>query len=181
MFENIVLGRIYGHKREEIAGGWRKLHNTVFHKYIIHSILLWWQNMSVRSAVHVEYMGRWDTNSLEHSTSWEAISPLTSQDFPAFMISECSLTCSRGSHTLLCFVKIYFNIILCTHRSSKWPLSFRYFDQKVVCIFHTIHACCTPPQFHNFRCDVLNNMWRRVQSKMLDIIFSLAFLSLRSS
>jgi hypothetical protein len=27
MFENRVLWRIFGPKREEVAGGWRKLHN----------------------------------------------------------------------------------------------------------------------------------------------------------
>jgi hypothetical protein len=27
MFENRVLRRIFGPKRDEVAGGWRKLHN----------------------------------------------------------------------------------------------------------------------------------------------------------
>jgi hypothetical protein len=31
MFENRVLGRIFGPKREEVAGGWRKLHNEELH------------------------------------------------------------------------------------------------------------------------------------------------------
>jgi hypothetical protein len=29
--ENRVLRRIFGHKREEVAGGWRTLHNEEFH------------------------------------------------------------------------------------------------------------------------------------------------------
>jgi hypothetical protein len=27
VFENRVLGRIFGRKRDEVTGGWRKLHN----------------------------------------------------------------------------------------------------------------------------------------------------------
>jgi hypothetical protein len=30
-FENRVLRRIFGPKREEVAGGWRRLHNAEFH------------------------------------------------------------------------------------------------------------------------------------------------------
>jgi hypothetical protein len=30
VFENRVLRRIFGPKREEMAGGWRKLHNEEF-------------------------------------------------------------------------------------------------------------------------------------------------------
>jgi hypothetical protein len=29
--ENRVLRRIFGHKREEVAGGWRRLHNEELH------------------------------------------------------------------------------------------------------------------------------------------------------
>jgi hypothetical protein len=31
VFENRVLMKIFGHKREEVAGGWRKLHNVELH------------------------------------------------------------------------------------------------------------------------------------------------------
>jgi hypothetical protein len=31
MFENRVLKRIFGSKREEVAGGWRRLHNVELH------------------------------------------------------------------------------------------------------------------------------------------------------
>jgi hypothetical protein len=31
VFENRVLRRIYGPKREEIEGGWRRLHKEEFH------------------------------------------------------------------------------------------------------------------------------------------------------
>jgi hypothetical protein len=30
-YENRVLGRIFGPKRDEITGGWRKLHNEELH------------------------------------------------------------------------------------------------------------------------------------------------------
>jgi hypothetical protein len=31
VFENRVLRRIFGSKRDEVTGGWRKLHNEEFH------------------------------------------------------------------------------------------------------------------------------------------------------
>jgi hypothetical protein len=31
MFENRVLRRIFGPKREEVAGGWRRMHNEELH------------------------------------------------------------------------------------------------------------------------------------------------------
>jgi hypothetical protein len=31
VFENRMLRRIFGPKRDEVAGGWRKLHNDEFH------------------------------------------------------------------------------------------------------------------------------------------------------
>jgi hypothetical protein len=31
VFENRVLRRIFGQKRDEVTGGWRKLHNEEFH------------------------------------------------------------------------------------------------------------------------------------------------------
>jgi hypothetical protein len=33
VFENRVLRRIFGPKREEIIGGWRKLHNEELHNF----------------------------------------------------------------------------------------------------------------------------------------------------
>jgi hypothetical protein len=32
VIENRVLRRIFGSKREEVAGGWRRLHNEKLHK-----------------------------------------------------------------------------------------------------------------------------------------------------
>jgi hypothetical protein len=31
MFDNRVLRRLFGPKREEVAGGWRRLHNEELH------------------------------------------------------------------------------------------------------------------------------------------------------
>jgi len=31
VFENRLLWKIFGHKREEVAGGWRRLHNEELH------------------------------------------------------------------------------------------------------------------------------------------------------
>jgi hypothetical protein len=31
VFENMVVRRIFGLKREEVAGGWRRLHNEELH------------------------------------------------------------------------------------------------------------------------------------------------------
>jgi hypothetical protein len=31
VFEDMVLRRIFGPKRDEVTGGWRKLHNEKFH------------------------------------------------------------------------------------------------------------------------------------------------------
>jgi hypothetical protein len=39
LFGNRVLGKTFGPKREEVAGGWRRLHNEEFHKLNIHQIL----------------------------------------------------------------------------------------------------------------------------------------------
>jgi hypothetical protein len=35
MSENRVLRRIFGYKREEVAGGWRRLHNEELHNLYI--------------------------------------------------------------------------------------------------------------------------------------------------
>jgi hypothetical protein len=45
VFEKKVLGRIFGPKREEVAGGWRRLHNEELHNlygssYIVRMVKL---------------------------------------------------------------------------------------------------------------------------------------------
>jgi hypothetical protein len=41
MFENRVLRRIFGPKRDEVTGGWRRLHNEELHNlYFLPSIII---------------------------------------------------------------------------------------------------------------------------------------------
>jgi hypothetical protein len=40
VFENRVLRKIYGPKREEVAGGWRRLHNEEFHNFYASSNII---------------------------------------------------------------------------------------------------------------------------------------------
>jgi hypothetical protein len=37
-FENRVLRRIFGPKRDEVMGGWRKLHNEELHVLTFHQV-----------------------------------------------------------------------------------------------------------------------------------------------
>jgi hypothetical protein len=39
VFENMVLKRIYGPKREEVIGEWEKLHNEDLNNFTTHQIL----------------------------------------------------------------------------------------------------------------------------------------------
>jgi hypothetical protein len=39
VFENRVLRRIFGPKRGEVTGGWRKLHNEELHNFYPSSII----------------------------------------------------------------------------------------------------------------------------------------------
>jgi hypothetical protein len=38
VFENMVLRRTFGPKREEVAGGWRKLHNEELHNFYLRQV-----------------------------------------------------------------------------------------------------------------------------------------------
>jgi hypothetical protein len=40
VFENRVLRRIFGRKRDEVTCGWRKLHNEELHGLYLHPVLL---------------------------------------------------------------------------------------------------------------------------------------------
>jgi hypothetical protein len=54
MFENRVLRRIFGPKREEVAGGWRRLHNEELHNlYDSPSIIRLIKLRRIRWAGHV--------------------------------------------------------------------------------------------------------------------------------
>jgi hypothetical protein len=58
-FENIVLRRIFGLKRDEVTGGWRKLHNEELHNlYSSQSIIRMIKSKRMRWGGHVARMGR---------------------------------------------------------------------------------------------------------------------------
>jgi hypothetical protein len=58
VFDNKVLRRIFGPKREEVVGGWRRLHNEELHNlYASPNIVRVIKTRRMRSAGHVERMG----------------------------------------------------------------------------------------------------------------------------
>jgi hypothetical protein len=58
VFENRVLRRIFGPKRDEVTGGWRKLHNEELHNlYFSPSIIIMIKSRRMRWAGHVARMG----------------------------------------------------------------------------------------------------------------------------
>jgi hypothetical protein len=58
VFENRVLKRIFGPKRDEVTGGWRKLHNEELHNlYPSPSIIRMIQSRRKRGAGHVARLG----------------------------------------------------------------------------------------------------------------------------
>jgi hypothetical protein len=58
VFENRVLRRIFGQKRDEVTGGWRKLHNEDLHNlYSPPSIIRMIKSRMMRWAGHVARMG----------------------------------------------------------------------------------------------------------------------------
>jgi hypothetical protein len=58
VFENRVLRIILGPKRDEMVGGYRKLHNKEHHNlYSSPSIIRMIESRKIRWAWHVEYMG----------------------------------------------------------------------------------------------------------------------------
>jgi hypothetical protein len=59
VFENRVLRRIFGPKRDEVTGEWRKLHNEELHElYSSSSIIRIIKSRRMRLAGHVARMGR---------------------------------------------------------------------------------------------------------------------------
>jgi hypothetical protein len=59
VFENRVLRRIFGPKRDEVTGEWRKLHNEELRNfYSSPSIIRMIKSRRIRWAGHVALMGR---------------------------------------------------------------------------------------------------------------------------
>ena len=60
VFENRVLGRIFGHKRDEVTREWRKLHNEELSDlYCSPSIVQLTKSTRMRWGGHVSLMGFW--------------------------------------------------------------------------------------------------------------------------
>jgi hypothetical protein len=58
VFENRVLRAIFGPKRDEVTGGWRKLHNEELHNYhSLPSIIRMIKSRRMRWAGNVAQMG----------------------------------------------------------------------------------------------------------------------------
>jgi hypothetical protein len=58
VFENRALRRIFGPKREEVAGGWRRLRNEELHNlYTWENIIRVTKSRRMRWAGHVAHMG----------------------------------------------------------------------------------------------------------------------------
>jgi hypothetical protein len=58
VFENRMLRRIFGPKRVEVSGGWRKLHNEKLHDlYSLPSIIRMMKSKRMRWARHIVYIG----------------------------------------------------------------------------------------------------------------------------
>jgi hypothetical protein len=59
MFENRMLRRIFGSKRDEVTGGWKKLHNKELHTlYSSPTIIRMINSKRMRWAGNVARMGR---------------------------------------------------------------------------------------------------------------------------
>jgi hypothetical protein len=59
VFENRVLRRIFGLKRDEVIRGWRKLHNEELHNlYCSPNIIRMMKSRKMRWAGHVARMGK---------------------------------------------------------------------------------------------------------------------------
>jgi hypothetical protein len=59
VFENRVLSRIFGPKRDEVTAGWRKMHNEELHNlYSSPSIIRIIKSRRIIWAGHVARMGR---------------------------------------------------------------------------------------------------------------------------
>jgi hypothetical protein len=57
VFENRVLRRIFGPKRNDVIGEWRKLHNEIYNLYLSLNIIRQIKSRRIRWAGHVARMG----------------------------------------------------------------------------------------------------------------------------
>jgi hypothetical protein len=70
VFENRALRRISGLKRDEVTGGWRKLHNEELHNlYSSPSIIRMIKSRRMRWSGHVAHMG---SRGIHVGYQWES-------------------------------------------------------------------------------------------------------------
>jgi hypothetical protein len=92
VFQNSVLRRIFGQKRDEVTGGWRKLHNEELHNlYSSPSIIRIIRSRRMRWAWHVARIGR---RGMHIGYCWESqkeIDHWEDQDVVGWKILKCIL------------------------------------------------------------------------------------------
>jgi hypothetical protein len=72
VFENRVLRRIFGPKRDEVTGGWRKLHNEKLHNlYSSPSVIRMIKSKRMRWARHVAWMN--NIKTVLRETGWDGM------------------------------------------------------------------------------------------------------------
>jgi hypothetical protein len=69
VFENRVLRRIFGHKRDEMTGGWRKLQNEELHNLYSSPNIITMIESSRRGAGHIAHTGG---ENCEKNFGWKA-------------------------------------------------------------------------------------------------------------
>jgi hypothetical protein len=69
VFENRVLRRIFGEKRDEVTGDWRELHNELHNLYSSQSIIRMIKSKRMRWVGHVVRMG---TRGMRRGYWWES-------------------------------------------------------------------------------------------------------------
>jgi hypothetical protein len=105
VFANRVLRRIFGHKRDEVTGEWRKLHNEeLYNLYPSPNIVRQIKTRRMRWAVYVTRMGE-ETNLYKVlKDKPEGMSPLgrpkRRYDVIIMDLSEISLGCGVDSYGL---------------------------------------------------------------------------------
>jgi hypothetical protein len=86
VFENRVLRRIFGPKRDEVTGGWRKLRNVELHNLCYSpSIIRMIKSKKMRWVGHVGYW--WESLACSGHRGFLDVTMLTCQNVPRIAVS----------------------------------------------------------------------------------------------